>query len=90
MRTKQKLISISEELAQKLRACCIYEAGDSYREIVQKLLDYYEKKHKPQLPVAQPEEAQLEEVQTVVEQPVEPETKNYTEVTQPTEQPPEG
>jgi predicted CopG family antitoxin len=41
---KQKLISINDEVANRLRRCKLYEPGDSYRVVIVKLLDRLDKK----------------------------------------------
>jgi len=39
MKTKQHLISVSEEVVQRLRTCSVYSPGDSYRKTIEKLLN---------------------------------------------------
>ena len=44
MNKKQHLIAVTPEIAFKLRNCSLYQPGDSYRVIIEKLLRMEETK----------------------------------------------
>ena len=69
---KSKLIMISEEVAQQLRSHEVYEHGDSYRQIIVKLLQYYDDMEKVMREQDLAEKQKQKELKILSEQFIEP------------------